>query len=123
MLIVRVSWIDKLAKQQGTHHDASSHVAGPSSDAGISPQSKCKRCSLCSETVPNNKHVCFFCDLPAGTEKLHEATTLELDDDRLMAKLAKSDMIAVKAKYHLNVYIHRSTESLLMTAVKPVLLT
>ena len=61
----------KLAKQQGADDEASSHDAVPNLDAGISPQRKRKRCSLRSETVPNIKHVCFFCDLPARTEKLH----------------------------------------------------
>ena len=53
----------------------------------------------------------FFCDQPAGIECLHEVTTLELDqrvkecarvlsDDRLLAKLATGDLVALEAKYH-----------------------
>ena len=55
--------------------------------------------------------VCLFCDKPAGSEGLHNASTcdidrrvrqcaLELNDTALLAKLAPADMIALEAKYH-----------------------
>ena len=69
--------------------------------------------------------VCFFCDQPAGREVLHEATTFDIDshvrqcatdlqDTRLLAKLAGGDMIAIEAKYHrtclVNLYNHARDE-------------
>ena len=55
--------------------------------------------------------ICFFCELPAGTEGLHEASTLQVDrrvkdsaslleDSLLLAKLSAGDMVALEAKYH-----------------------
>ena len=55
----------------------------------------------------------FFCNEPAGTTNLHEASThkldmkerrctLELEDRELLAKLSAGDMIALEAKYHRN---------------------
>src|SRR6218665_425874 len=55
--------------------------------------------------------LCFFCVKPAGQLGLHEVMTLELgtrvrecvqalSDDRLLAKLATCDMVAIEAKYH-----------------------
>ena len=54
---------------------------------------------------------CFFCDKEAGIAGLHDVTTTgmdqtvrkyatELQDTRLLAKLAPGDMIALDAKYH-----------------------
>ena len=57
--------------------------------------------------------LCFFCNEPAGTTYLHEASThkldmkvqrcaLQLEDRKLLAKLSAGDMIALEAKYHRN---------------------
>ena len=57
--------------------------------------------------------LCFFCNEPAGTTNLHEASThkldlkvrryaLQLEDRKLLAKLSVGDMIALEAKYHRN---------------------
>lgn len=57
--------------------------------------------------------LCFFCNKPAGSEILHEASTkqfdlnvrkaaLETKDTELLVKLAPGDMIALEAKYHRN---------------------
>ena len=54
---------------------------------------------------------CFFCNEPAGSDCLHNASTydidvkvrrcaLELEDTALLAKLVPGDMIALEAKYH-----------------------
>lgn len=54
---------------------------------------------------------CFFCNEPAGSAALHNASTysidvnvrriaLEIEDTALLAKLAAGDMIAIEAKYH-----------------------
>src|SRR6218665_1469751 len=61
--------------------------------------------------------LCFFCDMPAGQLGLHEVMTLELgtrvrecalelSDDRLLTKLATSDMVATEAKYHSSCLVH-----------------
>ena len=58
---------------------------------------------------------CFFCNKPAGTTNLHEASTyqldmkvrrcaLQLEDRDLLAKLSAGDMIALEAKYHWNCF-------------------
>ena len=54
--------------------------------------------------------VCLFCDKPASSEGLHNASTCDIDrkirlcigtyDTALLAKLAPADMIALEAKYH-----------------------
>ena len=55
--------------------------------------------------------VCFFCDETSSTDKLHNASTFQLDsrvrkcalnlqDDRLLAKLSAGDMVAQDARYH-----------------------
>lgn len=62
-------------------------------------------------TVP----VCLFCDMPEDAHHpLHEVSTLDmvdkrvqecalvLSDNRLLAKLATGDMVAIEAKYHAN---------------------
>lgn len=70
-------------------------------------RSECSSENVLRATEPT----CFFCDLPAGPDKLHDVTTLNMDskikecalalsDHRLLAKLALGDMIAVEAKYH-----------------------
>ena len=57
--------------------------------------------------------LCFFCNEPAGTTNLHEASThkldmkvrrcaLQLEDRKLPAKLSAGGMIALEAKYHRN---------------------
>ena len=57
--------------------------------------------------------LCFFCNEPAGTKNLHEASThkldmkerryaLKLEDRKLLAKLSAGGMIALEAKYHRN---------------------
>lgn len=62
-------------------------------------------------TVDHTKDKCFFCNEPAGSEGLHNASTydidakvrrcaLELEDTALLAKLVPGDMIALEAKYH-----------------------
>jgi len=54
---------------------------------------------------------CFLCEMPAGSEGLHNASTydvdtkvlrcaIELEDTALLAKLEPGDMIALEAKYH-----------------------
>ena len=59
----------------------------------------------------NTEPTCFFCNEPAGSAVLHNASTysidvnvrriaLELEDTALLAKLAAGDMIAIEAKYH-----------------------
>ena len=56
---------------------------------------------------------CFFCNEPAGTTNLHEASTyqldmkvrryaLQLEDRKLLVKLSAGNMIALEAKYHRN---------------------
>lgn len=74
----------------------------------------CTRSECDSENTLRAKiPTCFFCDLPAGSHNLHDVTTLAmgekveecalvLSDNRLLAKLAVGDMIAVEAKYHLH---------------------
>ena len=63
------------------------------------------------ETVDLKDAICIFCDQPAGSEGLHNASTYEIDkrvrqhaldlqDTLLLAKLATGDMIAIEAKYH-----------------------
>ena len=57
--------------------------------------------------------LCFFCNEPAGTTNLHEASThkldmkvrrcaLQLEDRKLLGKLSAGDMIALETKYHWN---------------------
>ena len=57
------------------------------------------------------ENTCFFCNEPAGSPDLHNASTynvdtnvrkcaLKLEDTALLAKLAAGDMIAIEAKYH-----------------------
>jgi len=74
---------------------------------------KCTRSqTLVAKMCCVHQYVCVFCDLPAEwLNELHSVTTFTLDqrvkecdavlsDDRLLAKLAVGDMIAVEAKYH-----------------------
>jgi len=55
--------------------------------------------------------LCFFCGQEAGSDGLHEVTTIQVDqrvhrsaeltgDSLLLAKLSLSDMVASEAKYH-----------------------
>lgn len=64
-----------------------------------------------SKPVQTELPVCFFCN-DAGSEKLHEVATkqmdanvrkyaIQLEDTELLAKLSPGDMIALEAKYHL----------------------
>lgn len=57
--------------------------------------------------------LCFFCDENTTSDTLHDASTFDLDsrarqcalklqDERIIAKLSQSDMIATKAKYPLH---------------------
>ena len=70
----------------------------------------CKHSRLRSSRI-EEELICFFCELPAGTEGLHEASTLQVDrrvkdsaslleDSLLLAKLSAGDMVALEAKYH-----------------------
>ena len=63
--------------------------------------------------VTTKNPLCFFCNKPAGSELLHEASTkmldfnvrkaaLETEDTELLAKIAPGDMMALEAKYHRN---------------------
>ena len=58
-----------------------------------------------------SKSTCFFCDKLASDEPLHNVTTFSLDnrvrqiamdlqDQKLLAKLSAGDMVAQEAKYH-----------------------
>ena len=62
------------------------------------------------QVVPS-ENICFFCEKVSATEPLHEASTFRLDsrvrqcaldlqDQRLLAKLSAGDMVAQEAKYH-----------------------
>ena len=64
---------------------------------------------------PTELNICFFCD-ESSKGHLHSVSTFnlnnmvneaatELNDVRLMAKLAIRDMMAADAKYHLNCYV------------------
>jgi len=59
----------------------------------------------------DSQELCFFCSQEAGSDGLHEVTTLQVDqrvrksaeltgDSLLLAKLSLSDMVALEAKYH-----------------------
>ena len=77
--------------------------------AGLPDRKKFTRQSTRHETT--SKEVCFFCE--SGTsDPLHEASTFSLDmkvrkcaldieDEKLIAKLSVGDLIAQEAKYHL----------------------
>lgn len=67
----------------------------------------------CSSDSSQKEHVntCIFCDNIAGSAGLHKASTFELDfkvrkcatelnDSRLLTKLAGGDMVAIDAQYH-----------------------
>ena len=67
----------------------------------------CKHSRLRSSRI-EEELMCFFCELPAGTEGLHEASTLQVDrrvrdsaslleDSLLLAKLSAGDMVALEA--------------------------
>lgn len=55
--------------------------------------------------------MCFFCEKPSSSDILHEACTFRIDSrvrkcaldlqyERLLAKLSAGDMVALEAKYH-----------------------
>jgi len=98
--------------------DRTNLLRDPLGDDGFTNKRRCCRSDIhvSGNKVPNDKIIpsiplCFFCDMPAGQLGLHEVMTLELgtrvrecalalSDDRLLAKLATSDMVAIDAKYH-----------------------
>ena len=67
----------------------------------------CKHSRLRSSRI-EEELLSFFCELPAGTEGLHEASTLQVDcrvaslleDSLLLAKLSAGDMVALEVKYY-----------------------
>jgi hypothetical protein len=100
-------------KLSGQSVDDSAQPAGEF-QSDFTPYVKCIRTRSSNDstnTLRADIPICFFCDMPAGSEQLHEVTMLEVDekvkecalslsDHRLLAKLAVSDMIAQEAKYH-----------------------
>ena len=78
----------------------------------ISVEDAAPRTSSRLRSSPNpDKMSCFFCDKEAGSEGLHEVTTVQVEkrvrdcaeltsDTLLLAKLGSSDMVALDAKYH-----------------------
>jgi len=73
--------------------------------------------------------LCLFCNQPAGSEALHEASTIQLDenvrnaarqteDTELLAKLSAGDMIAIEAKYHIKCLRTLYNKARQMTSVK-----
>ena len=84
-------------------------LAGEKNKESLPMQTRSSHGSV--ESVELNEDRCFFCDEPAGSACLHNASTydidrkvcrcaLELEDTSLLAKLAPGDMIALEAKYH-----------------------
>ena len=70
-----------------------------------------RKCSRLQSSLKPSEVSCFFCGQEAGTDGLHEVTTLQVDqhvresakltgDSLLLAKLSLSDMVALEAKYH-----------------------
>ena len=80
-------------------------------NSGVTPV-KLRRFSIQGAHVTGHDvSLCFFCDRGAGIAGLHDVTTMgmeqtvrmyatELQDTRLLAKLAPGDMVALEAKYH-----------------------
>ena len=72
----------------------------------------CKRTrSLSARTGNSGPPSCFFCEQPAGSERLHAAATFTIDrhvrdcatlleDSALLRKLSAGDMVALECKYH-----------------------
>ena len=72
----------------------------------------CKRTrSLSARTGNSGPPSCFFCEQPAGSERLHAAATFKIDrhvrdcatlleDSALLRKLSAGDMVALECKYH-----------------------
>ncbi|XP_076031372.1 uncharacterized protein LOC143019540 isoform X1 [Oratosquilla oratoria] len=67
--------------------------------------------SLSVSTGNSGPPSCFFCEQPAGSERLHEAVTFTIDrhvrdcatlleDSTLLRKLSAGDMVALECKYH-----------------------
>jgi len=81
-------------------------------DSVLCQKRRCTRSDIDSaNSLRAANPLCFFCDLPADEELLHSVTTFEVDrrvkecalvlsDNRLLAKLAVGDMIALEAQYH-----------------------
>jgi len=91
-------------------------VTDESVNASLPPVKRYTRSEHDSSTNPQVE-LCFFCDLPADQQHLHAITTFDLDarvkecagvlgDNRLLAKLAVGDMIALEAKYHSRCLAH-----------------
>jgi hypothetical protein len=84
----------------------------PDSEISNSSPVKLRRSSIQGAHVSEqNVPICFFCDKEAGIPGLHDVTTMGMDqtvrmyatqlqDTRLLAKLAPGDMVALEAKYH-----------------------
>ena len=80
-------------------------------NSGVTPV-KLRRFSIQgAHATGQDVSLCFFCDRGAGIAGLHDVTTMgmdqtvrmyatELQDTRLLAKLAPGDMVALEAKYH-----------------------
>ena len=80
-------------------------------NSGVTPV-KLRRFSIQgAHATGQDVSLCFFCDRGAGIAGLHVVTTMgmdqtvrmyatELQDTRLLAKLAPGDMVALEAKYH-----------------------
>ena len=78
----------------------------------IPTKRRCTRSELgSSNTKELAELLCFFCDLPLGEEEHHSVQTFAVDDkvtecalaladQKLLAKLATSDMMAIEARYH-----------------------
>src|SRR6218665_3546609 len=102
--------VDKTSSSSADHSNVLKDSLGD--DAFSNPMNKCRcwRSDINDTKIPGIP-LCFFCDKPAGQLVLHEVMTLELgtrvrecalalSDDRLLAKLATCDMVAIEAKYH-----------------------
>ena len=84
-------------------------LAGEKNKESLPMQTRSSHESVESVELNEDRH--FFCDEPAGSACLHNASTydidrkvhrcaLELEDTSLLAKLAPGDTIALEAKYH-----------------------
>ena len=83
-----------------------------SSNDGTELDAKKKFTRQKATDTPVFSNNCLFCELPATSQKpLHEASTFRIDtrvrqcalnlqDEKLLAKLSHGDMIAIEAKYH-----------------------
>src|SRR6218665_3107955 len=109
-LLRKYSSVDKTSSSSADHSNVLKDSLGD--DAFSNPMNKrrCWRSDINDTKIPSIP-LCFFCDKPAGQLGLHEVMTLDLgtrvrecalalSDDRLLAKLATCDMVAIEAKYH-----------------------